>query len=68
MGRRIDGEQEINDAASFFPFAVRLIESFVAVLRGTPDFIFNATMNIIFGIGFNDKESETNRNYGGGET
>lgn len=59
MGGRIDGKQEVNNAASLFPFAIRLIESFVTVLRGTPNFIFNATMNIIFGIGFNDKESET---------
>lgn len=54
----VDGVEEEDGAAFLFAFVERLVQTFIAMFRGTPDVVFDAAMNVVFRVGFYDKESK----------
>lgn len=59
VARAVDREEQVDDAALLFAFAERLIQSLVAVLGGAPNLVFDAAMNVVLRVGFDDKESKS---------
>lgn len=53
----VDGEEQINDALFLFAFAESRVEAFVTVFRAAPDFVLDAAVDVIFRVGFDDKEA-----------
>lgn len=60
MSAAVDRKEEVNDAGVLFAVTECLIQSLVAVLRGAPNLVFDAAVNVVFRVGFDDKESTRN--------
>lgn len=57
MTAAVDREEQVDDAIFLLTLAERLIEALVAMFSGAPNFVFDAAVNIVFRVGFDDEES-----------
>lgn len=58
VARAVNGEEKVNDAVLLLAFAECLIQALVAVLRRAPNLVFDAAVNVVLRVGFDDKESK----------
>ena len=62
VSRSVDREKEENGACASLGLEGR-VQPLVAVLRGTPDFVLDAAVNVVFTEAFNDKVSSVLRTH-----